>query len=315
MDGALIIDKPAGLTSHDVVARVRKIIAERRVGHTGTLDPFATGVLVILVGRATRLAQFFSGAEKEYEAVIRLGYATDTGDVTGNRIEAATTQALRSTEIHGEEIEDALAMFRGEIEQTPPMYSAKKIGGRKLYELARRGEEVERKPVRVTISEFECILHDGELVKSNDDGTQDLRARVVCSAGTYIRTLAEDLGKKLGTGAHLAELRRTRAGQFKIEDAITLEQLAELKESGSFYSRLISPFETLSQLPAIELDADDARRTSNGIELRILPDEAATWTDGQPLRMCHESCELLAVGFYDQARAVVHPRVVIKDKL
>src|SRR5712675_1944957 len=164
MDGVLIIDKPAGMTSHDVVARVRTIIGERRVGHTGTLDPFATGVLVVLVGRATRLAQFLSGAEKEYEAVIRLGYATDTGDLTGTRVTDFTTQTHRSTEIHREEIESAMAALRGEIEQTPPMYSAKKIGGQKLYELARRGEEVERKPVRIVISEFEVVERNGTLL-------------------------------------------------------------------------------------------------------------------------------------------------------
>ncbi len=316
MDGALIIDKPAGLTSHDVVARVRKTIAERRVGHTGTLDPFATGVLVVLVGRATRLAQFLSGAEKEYEALIRFGHRTDTGDITGKQIgeeqSHAKPQSTRS--LREEEIETALASLRGEIEQTPPMYSAKKIGGRKLYELARRGEEVERKPVRVTISEFECISELDDSMKSLDNGTQDLRVRVVCSAGTYIRTLAEDLGQLLGTGAHLAELRRTRAGTFKIEDAMTLDELRDLKESGSFETKLISPFEVLSHLPAIELEADDARQTVNGIELRIQPEEAP-WTDGQPVRICDASRELLAVGFYDQARAVVHPGVVIKDKL
>src|SRR6266496_588761 len=140
MDGVLIIDKPAGMTSHDVVARVRSILGERRVGHTGTLDPFATGVLVMLSGRATRLAQYLSGAEKEYEAVIRLGYATDTGDVTGTRIDTAvtdfTTETHRHTEIHSGDVEAALASLRGEIDQTPPMYSAKKVGGRKLYELA-----------------------------------------------------------------------------------------------------------------------------------------------------------------------------------
>src|SRR6266568_8863045 len=184
MDGALSIDKPAGITSHDVVSRVRKIIGERRVGHTGTLDPFATGVLVILVGRATRLAQFLIGAEKEYEAIIRLGYATDTGDATGR----LTTETRRCTEFHRDAFEAAFASLRGEIEQTPPMYSAKKVGGRKLYELARRGEEIERKPIRVTISEFECISELDDSMKSLDNGTQDLRVRVVCSAGTYIRT-------------------------------------------------------------------------------------------------------------------------------
>src|SRR5882724_10648652 len=155
MDGCFIIDKPVGLTSHDVVARVRKIVSERRVGHTGTLDPFATGVLVVLIGRATRLAQFLSGAEKEYEAVIRLGFATDTGDATGQRLEAKrfTAETQRHTELHREEIESALASLRGEIEQTPPMYSAKKVAGRKLYELARRGEHIERKPVCVNVGE------------------------------------------------------------------------------------------------------------------------------------------------------------------
>src|SRR5712692_7755655 len=152
MDGALVIDKPAGMTSHDVVACARKIIGARRVGHTGTLDRFATGVLVVLVGRATRLAQFLSGAEKEYEAVIRLGYATNTGDVTGTRVqERFTTETQRCTEIHREQIETALASLRGEIEQTPPMYSAKKVAGKKLYDLARRGEEIERQPIRVVV--------------------------------------------------------------------------------------------------------------------------------------------------------------------
>ena len=237
MDGALIIDKPAGITSHDVVARVRKIIGERQVGHTGTLDPFATGVLVILVGRATRLAQFLSGAEKEYEAIIRLGYATDTGDATGR----LTTETQSFTEAHRDAFEAAFASLRGEIEQTPPMYSAKKVGGRKLYELARRGEEIERKPIRVTISKFESMSHDDGLLQENDDGTCDLKVRVVCSAGTYVRVLAEDFGKRLGIGAHLIELRRMRAGNFKIEDAITLEQLSELTESDSIERALISP--------------------------------------------------------------------------
>src|ERR1041385_101644 len=295
VNGAMIIDKPAGLTSHDVVARVRKLVGERRVGHTGTLDPFATGVLVILVGRATRLAQFLSDSEKEYEALIRFGYRTHTGDVTGIRVADSTTETPKPTEIHREEIEAALSSFRGEIEQTPPMYSAKKIGGRKLYELARRGEEVERKPVHVTISEFECMSPDGELVKSNDDGTHDLKVRVVCSAGTYIRTLAEDLGKKLGAGAHLAELRRTRAGKFKIEDAITLEQLSELVESSSFSQAFISPDATLAHLPKLDLDADDVRRVMNGFDLQL---DQRIWPSEQAVRLRNPVGELVAVGIY-----------------
>src|SRR4030095_11305143 len=155
MDGVLIIDKPAGLTSHDVVAKVRHILQVRRVGHTGTLDPFATGVLVVLVGRATRLAQFLSGLEKEYEAVIRLGYATDTGDLTGKPLQQGVKATGKSWS--RDEIETALESLRGYIDQVPPMFSAKKQGGKKLYELARRGEEVERKPVRVCIHKFEPI--------------------------------------------------------------------------------------------------------------------------------------------------------------
>jgi len=281
MDGALSIDKPAGITSHDVVSRVRKIIGERRVGHTGTLDPFATGVLVILVGRATRLAQFLIGAEKEYEAIIRLGYATDTGDATGR----LTTETRRCTEFHRDAFEAAFASLRGEIEQTPPMYSAKKVGGRKLYELARRGEEIERKPIRVMISKFESMSHNDGLLQENDDGTCDLKVRVVCSAGTYVRALAEDFGKRLGIGAHLAELRRTRAGDFKIEDAITLEQLSELTESDSIERALISPDSALSHLPVVQLRQDDVRRVCHGVDLQINGAEASGWPNLQPVRL------------------------------
>src|ERR1700754_5144546 len=151
MNGVLVIDKPAGLTSHDVVAQARRILRERRIGHTGTLDPFATGVLVILLGRATRLAQFLSSANKEYEAIIRLGYSTDTGDRTGNPIPGPTAKPDAWTE---PQIEAALQSLRGDIDQVPPMYSAKKVAGKKLYELARRGETVERKPLRVCIYDF-----------------------------------------------------------------------------------------------------------------------------------------------------------------
>ncbi len=189
MDGVLIIDKPSGVTSHDVVARVRHILHERRIGHTGTLDPFATGVLVILVGKATRLAQFLNEVDKEYEAIIRLGYSTDTGDRTGTPIPGPPPKPREWTE---QEIEAALETFRGEIDQVPPMYSAKKVQGKKLYELARRGESVERKPVHVCIHEFEAIKPDGQLIKDNLDGTFDFHARVSCSSGTYVRTLAED---------------------------------------------------------------------------------------------------------------------------
>ena len=158
----LVIDKPAGLTSHDVVARARRILHERRIGHTGTLDPFATGVLVILLGRATRLAQFLSGVDKEYEAIIRLGYSTDTGDLTGTPIPGPPAKPDTWTE---PQIEEALKSLRGEIDQVPPMYSAKKVGGKKLYELARRGETVERASIHVCIYEFAAIKPEGQLIK------------------------------------------------------------------------------------------------------------------------------------------------------
>jgi tRNA pseudouridine55 synthase len=316
MDGMLIIDKPAGITSHDVVARVRKIVGERRVGHTGTLDPFATGVLVVLVGRATRLAQYLSGAEKEYEAVIRLGYATDTGDVTGARVEGDKSEfqakAQSPQSIREEDIETALASLRGEIEQTPPMYSAKKIAGRKLYELARRGEEVERKPVRVTVEEFEAIAHDGDpLLTANDDGSRDLNVRVVCSAGTYIRALAEDFGKRLGVGAHVASLRRTRAGQFKIADAITLDRLNDLAQSSSIDSVLISASTAVSHLPEMQLGPDDVLRTAHGINMQIEDRLSSDWPGGQPVRMCDADGNLIAVGIYAQQEKTIHPSVVI----
>ena len=308
MDGALIIDKPAGFTSHDVVARVRKIIRERRVGHTGTLDPFATGVLVILVGRATRLAQFLSGAEKEYEGLIRLGYATDTGDATGQPIaNEIRTQPPGAQSLHQEEIETAMASLRGEIEQTPPMYSAKKIAGRKLYEFARRGEEIERQPVRVTISEFELIPLDKEASHTRVDGTIDLKVRVACSAGTYIRRLAEDLGNKIGVPAHLAELRRTGAGRFGIQDAITLEQLENAVKAGSITTHLITSHDALAHLPAIELDEEQARRTGHGIGLA----SEDAFNDGEHVRLSRQG-QLIAVGRL--AANVIQPKVVLGNQ-
>lgn len=226
--GVLVVDKPEGLTSHDVVARVRRVTRTKRVGHTGTLDPFATGVLVVLVGRATRLAQFLSSAEKEYQALIRFGFRTDTGDATGARVE--TDDATTMPRFDAAELESALASLRGSQMQTPPMYSAKKIAGRKLYELARRGETVERAAVPVVVSEFAALSDDGKLFEPNADGTCDLRARVACSAGTYIRVLAEDLGARLGVPAHLAALRRTRAGAFTLAHSATLDELQRLAE-------------------------------------------------------------------------------------
>jgi len=315
LDGVLIIDKPDGLTSHDVVARVRRILSERRVGHTGTLDPFATGVLVVLVGRATRLAQFLSGAEKEYEAIVRFGYATDTGDATGRKLNTTNAQNAFGEIVHdwsGREIEAALSGLRGEIEQVPPMYSAKKVQGRKLYELARRGVEIERAAVRVLIRELEVVPRDDEsLMQSNEDGTSDLRVRVVCSAGTYIRTLAESIGERLGVAAHLASLRRTRAGDFRVEDAISLDGLQEKTEAGKAETIILSADAALSRLPFVHLTADEASRTLHGIALRLSTGTGSQWRDNAPVRMRGVDGCLIAVGFYDAANGSLRPRVVL----
>lgn len=312
MDGVLVIDKPAGLTSHDVVARVRRILGERRIGHTGTLDPFATGVLVILVGRATRLAQFLSGAEKEYEAVIRLGYATDTGDLTGRPLpKVEHAGCVRSQGLSDEEIETALAGLRGEIDQVPPMYSAKKHQGRKLYELARRGEEIERPAVRVTIHEFESLRKDGRLLTKSEDATSDLVVRVVCSAGTYIRTLAEDLGRRCGVGAHLIALRRTRAGDFRITKAVTLEELQEKVSHHEVADLTVSTDAALSPLPFLHLTAADAARTRNGMQVRVETHSTTAWVDGERVRMREADGSLIAIGLFDKASGTLQPKVVL----
>jgi tRNA pseudouridine55 synthase len=335
MDGILIVDKPEGWTSHDVVARARRLLREKRIGHTGTLDPFATGVLVLLLGRATRLAQFLSGAEKEYEATIRLGYDTDTGDLTGARREgeSADENAKDCAAVTREELESALESLRGEIEQVPPMYSAKKVGGKKLYELARRGEEIERKAVRVSVKKFEIIADEGgSFMKSNGDATCDVRARVICSAGTYVRALAESVGAALGTGAHLAALRRTRAGEFGVERAVTLESLQKFVEEGKLVGqgRLVEegrhveeeegrveggaefllPIETaLPSMPSAHLTAEEARRVRHGAAVGARGAEG--FEDGARVAMFDEGGTLLAVGSYDSAGGLFRPRVML----
>jgi tRNA pseudouridine55 synthase len=312
MDGLLIVDKPAGWTSHDVVARVRRTLRERRVGHTGTLDPFATGVLVLLVGRATRLAQFLAGAEKEYEATIRLGYATDTGDLTGARREEARDATVDCASLDRARVEAALAGLRGDIEQVPPMYSAKKVQGRKLYELARRGVEVEREAVRVRVREFEVAAgEDASALGANEDGTCDVRVRVVCSAGTYVRALAESVGESLGTGAHLAALRRTRAGAFGSDRALTPDELARMVEGGARAGEFLIPLEAaLPHLPSAHLTDEDERRARHGAHVAA-PRPGEGWADGEPVQMLDEGGRLVAVGVYDAGRCVLRPRVML----
>ena len=318
MDGVLNIDKPEGWTSHDVVARVRRVLHLKRVGHTGTLDPFATGVLVVLVGRATRLAQFLSGDAKEYEATVRFGYATETGDATGARSESAAAAheshaVERGLREWGEaEIEAGLAGLRGEIEQVPPMYSAKKVAGKKLYELARRGETIERAARPVTIHELEAVPQsDGKLLLWNRDETCDMLVRVRCSAGTYVRVLAESLGERLGVGAHLAALRRTGAGDFRIEDALTMDELESKAEEGAIANLLVSPDAALSRLSFLHLTAEEAGRVRHGVPVRLRSEEAGSYRDGDHVRLKDESGSLLAVGVYDTRLEALRPVVVL----
>ena len=294
MDGVLIIDKPAGMTSHDVVNRVRRILKTKRVGHTGTLDPFATGVLVLLVGKATRLAQFVDKASKEYVAEIRFGFATDTGDVTGKPISEPEQISFSA-----EDLETALMSFLGEIEQTPPMYSAKKIGGKKLYEHARKGEVIERKPANVTIHKLEILATD------LDSEGPSAQIRVACSAGTYIRTLAEDVGKALGNSAHLTALRRTAAGSFSLGDAISLDKF---EADADPVSQLHSIEEIVRGLPRFDLSSERMAPTLNGMSTRTLRDDFA---DGCSVSMFDPDGKLVAVGVFDAGESCIKPRIVL----
>ena len=228
MTGILLIDKPSGWTSSDVVAKLRGVLRERRIGHSGTLDPMATGLLVVFVGRATRAVEFAESQEKRYRAGLRLGLETDTQDITGRPIGG------EKREISTEELENVLASFRGEIEQIPPMYSAIKVKGQKLYEIARRGGEVERRPRRITIHELKVAGRDGE------DYLLDIR----CSKGTYVRTLCHDIGRALGCGGCMSSLRRTQAGEFRLEDAHTLDEVQKAADAGQLESLLL-PVDTL----------------------------------------------------------------------
>lgn len=245
MNGIVIVDKPQGWTSQDVTARLRRVYATRRIGHGGTLDPMATGVLPVFVGRATRGVEFFEHAEKTYETLLLLGRTTDTQDVTG------TVLAEKTVRLSPADIEEVLPRFRGDILQVPPMYSALKVNGKKLYELARKGQEVERQPRPITIF---------ELTNLGFDGTR-LSLRVKCSKGTYIRTLCQDIGEALGCGGCMEALRRVRAGEYGIEDAVPLEKLLESETPERYLRSLDTMF---AHCPAVTLTANQEKRCRNG---------------------------------------------------
>jgi len=250
-NGVLIVDKPAGMTSHDVVARVRRLAGERSVGHLGTLDPMATGVLPLVLGRMTRLAQFYAASEKSYEGEIRFGFATDTYDADGEPIGGPQPVGLTL-----EQVRAAAVGFRGSIQQTPPPFSAKKVGGVPAYKLARKKKEVELKPIRVEVREFEILGLEGDRAS--------FRAHV--ASGTYLRSVAHDLGQLLGVGAHLASLRRTRVGEFGLEDAHTLEQI---EQADDVEKLCVHPRRILPEFPSVTATEENLARIRNGMAVNL----------------------------------------------
>jgi tRNA pseudouridine55 synthase len=306
MTGALIVDKPEGLTSHDVVSRVRRAAGTRRVGHAGTLDPFATGVLVCCIGRATRLVQFLVGLGKEYLATVRLGYATDTQDGTGKQI----TPLHSSKELSLEELQRVLNQFTGPQLQTPPMFSAKKVAGERLYRAARIGREVEREPVSIIIHSLK-LTGDEAMPRVNEDGTSEFSMQVRCSSGTYIRTLAHDIGEKLGVGAHLVKLRRTEVGHFRIDDAFTLDEIERMAPE-DLRNALIGMSQMLSHLAVVWLDQERSKLVRNGRAFSPAEGESSIAMRSDNLvRLCDLNGDLVAVGEYDRVANLVSPRVVM----
>ena len=257
--GFVLVDKAGGWTSHDVVARSRRILGMRRIGHAGTLDPMATGLLVLGIGRATRLLRFVTELPKEYEATARFGVATDSLDADGE----VTARAPMS--IDGEDVAGAMDRFRGEILQTPPMVSAVKVGGKRLHELARRGEEVERPARRVTVYHL-------DLEGFSAGPFPEVRFRVVGGSGLYVRVLADDLARALGGRAHLTSLRRVASGDLRVEDAWTVEQLARLGDEGRMAEAVLEPSDALSHLPSVSVGSDEAAMVRNGRRLPSTPD-------------------------------------------
>lgn len=254
-EGVLRVDKPEGPTSHDVVALARRALRMRRIGHTGTLDPFASGLLLLCLGRATRLAEYLSALPKSYLGVVRLGETTDTDDHTGEVL--ARSESVGA--VSRADVERALAAQTGTVEQLPPLYSAKKVGGERMYAAARRGEDLGRTPVRVTIHRLELLRFD----------PPDLEIAVDCSSGTYIRAIARDLGQALGTGGHLTALRRTAIGPHRVEGAVPSDRLGD---AGAVSPALLTPVQALAHLQTFEVGDEQARAVANGVAVPAPPD-------------------------------------------
>jgi|HubBroStandDraft_6_1064221.scaffolds.fasta_scaffold00157_25 tRNA pseudouridine55 synthase len=290
MNAVLIIDKPAGLTSHDVVNRVRRILHERSVGHLGTLDPSATGVLPLVVGSLTRLAQFYTASEKAYEGVIRFGFATDTYDADG---EAVSTQQTVAPTL--EEVRHFAAPFRGFVEQMPPSFSAKKIQGVPAYKLARKQKEVILKPVRVEIKEFDILSVDGDRAS--------FQARV--ASGTYLRSVAHDIGQQMGCGAHLQSLRRTAVAEFDLTDAHTLEELQTAANGGVLDDLFVHPRKLLPRLPSVTANEEMAAHIRSGRTVN-LPEVSKALQ----VKVFSGQRELIAIATR-VAGTLFHPKIVL----
>ncbi len=265
ISGALVVDKPVGMTSHDVVQAIRNGTNLRRAGHTGTLDPRASGVLVILVGPAVRLSEYVSASDKRYQAIIRLGGSTDTFDAEG--LVTPTKDPVSVTEA---QFEEALKTFVGEIEQTPPPYSAVKVQGRKAYEMAREGEEVELAPRKITVHHLEVL----------EWTPPEVVIDVHCSSGTYVRSLANDLGVMLGCGAYLVGLRRTKSGRFSLRDAVPLRKLQDAFTAGNWYQYLIPAAEALGDWTAVELSPDEVEGVRHGHRVKVVGEPTETKVRG-----------------------------------
>jgi tRNA pseudouridine55 synthase len=290
MNGVLIIDKPAGLTSHDVVNRVRRILQQPSVGHLGTLDPLATGVLPLVTGNLTRLAQFYGGAEKTYEGVIRFGFATDTYDSDGEP--QGPAQAVN---VSLEHVRELAGRFVGSIEQMPPPFSAKKIKGVPAYKLARKHQEVDLKAVQVEIKEFEILSVEGDRAS--------FRARV--ASGTYVRSIAHEMGKRLGCGAHLQSLRRTRLGEFDLSAAHTLDELDAACKSGNDEELFIHPRQLLPGFPCVSVNEDVAALIRNGRAVN-LPE----LSQARQVKVFVGQRELIAIATRI-AGTLFHPKIVL----
>jgi len=290
LNGVMVVDKPAGWTSHDVVAKMRNVLGERSIGHLGTLDPMATGVLPLVIGKMTRLCQFYEDSEKAYVGSIRFGFATDTYDAEGERVGVA-----QDVKVTLEEVAVAASRFLGKLQQIPPPFSAKKIKGVPAYKLARRKRAVELQAVEVEVKEFTVLGLEGDIA--------EFRSRV--ASGTYVRCLAHEMGQNLGCGAHLASLRRTAVAEFLLQDAHTLEQVAEAVGQGQINDLMIHPRRVLPGIPSVTADEDTAGKIRHGRSVNLADFSRSKWVKvfvGQSELICLAS---------RVAGSLFHPKVVL----